>query len=103
MKIKLEINAKYKELEIHICHEKNAEEVAVSYQTIKDAFDTCLLAYDGTEVVPLSSHQIIRIFSEDKKVYVATDKGQYRLRERLYELEEKLDGTRFLRFPTLKL
>lgn len=103
MKIKLEINAKYKELEIHICHEKNAEEVAVSYQTIKDAFDTCLLAYDGTEVVPLSGHQIIRIFSEDKKVYVATDKGQYRLRERLYELEEKLDGTRFLRFPTLKL
>lgn len=103
MKIKLEINAKYKELEIHICHEKNAEEVAVSYQTIKDAFDTCLLAYDGTEVVPLSGHQIIRIFSEDKKVYVATDKGQYRLRERLYELEEKLDGTRFLRISNSEI
>lgn len=103
MKIKLDIQPKYKELEIHICNDAPTREVKETYKTIKAVLDTPLMGYMEGETQPLYGNDIIRIYSQDQKVYAATVQGTFRLRERLYELEEKLDGTRFLRISNSEI
>ena len=97
MKCTLEISPKYKEPEVKVCFERESELAKETYRAVCDFFELSLLAYENNEAVPINSKDIIRIFGQNKKVYVATAEGTYLLHERLYELEEKLDATRFLR------
>ena len=53
--------------------------------------------YQEREPVRVSRSAVLRFFSEDKGVFCQTDKGVYTVRQRLYELEEELEGTRFVR------
>ena len=47
--------------------------------------------------VPLREDHILRCFAQEKGVKVQTPDGVYDLRERLYELEGKLDRHTFVR------
>ena len=53
--------------------------------------------YQEREPVRVSRSAALRFFAEDKGVFCQTDKGMYTVRARLYELEEELEGTRFVR------
>ena len=41
--------------------------------------------------------ELIRVFAQGGKVFASTRRGEYALRLRLYELEERLAGTEFVR------
>ncbi len=103
MKIKLDINPKYTEMEVHICSSADSETVRKVYRTIKNAVDTSVMAHFDGEVIPVGSSDIIRIYAQNQKVFVTTAKGDYRLYERLYELEEMLDNTVFLRISNSEI
>ena len=53
--------------------------------------------YQDREPVRVSRSSVLRFFAEDKGVFCQTDKGVFTARTRLYELEEELEGTRFVR------
>ena len=59
--------------------------------------DALLMAWDGETAVPLRGEDILRCYGEDKGVRVQTARDVYDLRERLYELEGKLDRHAFVR------
>ena len=46
---------------------------------------------------------MIRIYANDKKVFAVTGEGEYVLRQRLYELEERLDGRWFVRISNSEI
>ena len=46
---------------------------------------------------PLGEEEILRCYGEEKGVRAQTDRGNFDLRERLYELESKLDRHVFVR------
>ena len=56
-----------------------------------------LIGWDGDRAVPLGEDDILRCYGEDKGVRVQTPAGVYELKERLYELEGKLDRHAFVR------
>ena len=56
-----------------------------------------LIGWEGDRAVPLSEGDILRCYGEEKGVRVQTIGGSYDLRERLYELEGKLDRHTFVR------
>ena len=56
-----------------------------------------LIGWAGDTAVPLSEGEILRCYGEDKGVKVEAAGGVYDLRERLYELEGKLDRHAFAR------
>ena len=56
-----------------------------------------LIGWDGDRAVPLGEEDILRCYGEDKGVRVQTPAGVYDLKERLYELEGKLDRHAFVR------
>lgn len=53
--------------------------------------------YREREPVRVSRSAVLRFFAEDKGVSCQTDKGVFTVRQRLYELEEALEGARFVR------
>ena len=103
MKIALDINEKYKKTEIHICCSEDNLENRQIYKTVKDAFEKNITAYDDNEPVMVRHGEIVRIFTQNKNVYLMTENKQYRLRERLYELEEILDSEQFVRISNSEI
>lgn len=97
MKIALIIDKKYEEAQIHICSKENSPEIRNLYRTVEAAVNIGITAYDGDKVYIVSSTDIIHIYTQDLKVYIATVNGVYRLHQRLYELEQELDTSRFIR------
>ena len=53
--------------------------------------------YTEREAVRVSRSMVLRFYAEDKGVSCQTGKGTFAVRRRLYELEEELAGTRFVR------
>ena len=95
MKIAFEINEKYKKPEIHICSDRDDHESRKIYMTVMEVFEKNITAYDDNEPVMIRHGDIVRIFTQNKNVYLLTEKRQYRLRERLYELEELCQDIQF--------
>lgn len=103
MKISLKINQKYTVPEIHICSSENTAEIRKLYHTVKEAVEENLVAYQDKESVSIKCSDVIRIFSANKLVYLETAEGQYRIKERLYEMEEKLEKTKFVRISNSEI
>ena len=62
-----------------------------------------LMGFRGEAAVPLDPRQVLRCYAEDKGVLAQTGDGTYTLRERLYELEERLAPHRFVRISHSEL
>ena len=103
MKISLKINSKYKVPEIHVCSSGNTAEIRNLYHTVKEAVEENLVAYQDNEAVSIRCRDVIRIFSANKFVYLETADARLRIKERLYEMEEKLDKTRFVRISNSEI
>ena len=56
-----------------------------------------ILGFRGAEAAPLDPADILRFYGEDKEVRAQTAAGLYTVRQRLYELEERLAALRFAR------
>ena len=46
---------------------------------------------------------IVKIYAEDSKVFAQTDKWMYQIRLRLYEAEERLDSSKFVRISNSEI
>jgi len=103
MKIKLIIDKKYTEPEIHICNEEKNNETERLAGIVSQAVNATITAYTENGVELLLCEAVIRIYTENQKIYAATASGTYRLHQRLFELEEILDGRRFVRISNSEI
>ena len=62
-----------------------------------------VIAYDARGEVPLRAEEIIRIYTEDRRARLDSDRGSYLLRCRLYELEERLSDADFVRISNSEI
>lgn len=56
-----------------------------------------LVAFRDKEVIILSHEEIIRIFAQDKSIFIKTKDGTFSSRLTLYELDQRLDKRKFIR------
>lgn len=103
MKVRIWIDKKYKEPEIIICTDRETKRTEHIKNTIEEAFNTTLIGYSQQEARILSCRDIIRIYAEGDRVTAQCDEGIFSLKEKLYELEEKLDTRRFVRISRSEL
>ena len=96
MKIKIIIDKKYAEPEIHICNEERDSETERLASIVAQAVSTTITGYTEQGVELLPSASVIRIYTENQKIYAATADGSYRLHQRLFEMEELLDSKNFI-------
>ena len=89
MKVELNIDEKFKEILVTISTDKINDEVQelVNYIEYKEDY---LVGIADDQVCVLDISDIIRVFVEDRKVFVVTTKGKFVVRKKLYEMNKLL-------------
>ena len=89
MKVELNIDEKFKEILVTISTDKINDEVQelVNYIEYKEDY---LVGIADDKVCVLDISDIIRVFVEDRKVFVVTTKGKFVVRKKLYEMNNLL-------------
>lgn len=89
MKVELNIDEKFKEILVTISTDKINDEVQelVNYIEYKEDY---LVGIADDQVCVLDISDIIRVFVEDRKVFVVTTKGKFVVRKKLYEINNLL-------------
>lgn len=103
MQIKFFINEKYEKPEIVICNHEMNGEVKKLADTISRAVNETLVGYQDNEAIVLQQTDIIRAYAQNQKVLATTNEGDYTLHYKLYELEEMLDKSIFVRISKSEL
>lgn len=97
MLVKLKIAPQYVEPEIHVCTASEDEKAKELLSSVENLFSGSIFAYRDEEVFKIPYREVIKIYTENKNVYIATGKGNFRIRERLYEMENLLSENGFVR------
>ena len=105
MKLNINIDAEAKEPEITITTSHMTEDVnrVVDFVSRLDDAPTIISGIREDKVELLDPEVIVMIYAEDSKVFAQTDKWMYQIRLRLYEAEERLDSSKFVRISNSEI
>ena len=77
---------------------------------IESAIERCIdedvhqfVVYDGESIVMIERGDIIRVFTDNRRLTVCTVKGEFRSRQTLLEFEESLDSEQFIRISRFEI
>ena len=105
MKLNIKIDAGAKEPEIMITTAHMTEDInrVVDFVSRLDDAPTIITGIREDKVELLDPDAIVKIYAEDSKVFAQTDKWMYQIRLRLYEAEERLDSSKFVRISNSEI
>jgi len=93
MQIEIKIDEKCKEPKIIVMTDKMTDEVNAIIKRLSDEQPQVIAGFREDVVEVLEPSEIYRVFAESGKVFAETNHGEYALRLRLYEAEQRLDST----------
>ena len=92
MKIEIKLDENCLETKVIIVTEKMTDEITALMQRLSEETPQGIVGFDGEIVQFLEPSEIVRIYSAVGKVFAVTDKKEFVLRLRLYEIEERLSS-----------
>lgn len=90
MKLQIVIDPNRDEEIIVYAHNKSP--LVIEIEELVNSRSVDLIGYADNETVKLNLNDIYCFFTEDNKVYALTENEKYRLKSRLYQLEENLNN-----------
>ena len=103
MQIEIKIDSSCKETKIIVVTDKITDEINTLAKKLAQDTPQLLAGLQGEILTVLDQHDIIRLYATNGKVYAETEDGEYQLRLRLYELEERLDKDDFVRISNSEI
>lgn len=103
MKIEVKLDENCLETKLIIVTEKMTDEIVALMQRLSEETPQAIVGFDGDDVLLLEPSDIIRIYAAVGKVFAVTNKSEYVLRLRLYEIEERLNGKGFVRISNSEI
>lgn len=105
MKLNIKIDTNFDEPEALITTSKMTDEVnkVVDFISKLDDVTTVITGIRNDKVELLEQEFLVRIYAEAGKVFARTENDLYQLRLRLYELEERLDSSIFVRISNSEI
>ena len=98
MKIFAETDKKYEEIELHVCNNALTDEVRAIVGELHEIYDFNI---PGTDEIGnkrmIRRAEIMSAYSEGQRVMILTSDGRYAVQKKLYELENELGDTNFIR------
>ena len=88
MKLRIVIDPNRDEEIIIYAHEKSP--LVCEVEELVKNYSVDLIGYTENETVKLNLNDVYCFFTEDNKVYALTENEKYRLKSRLYQIEESL-------------
>ncbi|MBQ3574470.1 MAG: LytTR family transcriptional regulator [Clostridia bacterium] len=101
MKVEFRRDSAAAEPYVLVCAKERNQAVDALMQSIAQAPVIAAYSERGEEL--LMQREIKRIYTLQRRVLADTDRGTFALRERMYELEEKLDQTEFVRISNSEI
>jgi len=103
VKIEIQLDESRKEPLVVVYTDKVNEEIHALVRRLSLDAAQVLVGFREEEATILQEDTILRVYAEGGKVLAETMDGVYALRLRLYELEERLDRTRFVRISNSEI
>lgn len=103
MQVEIKIDSTCKEPKIIIYTDKVTDEINALVSKMTERSPKVLSGFRGDTLEILEQSDIVRLYAAAGKVYATTDNGEYTLRLRLYELEERLSKDRFVRISNSEI
>lgn len=101
--IEVRIDARYTQPRIIIMTDRVTEEVSQLLQRLSEESPRMIAGFREGRVELLEQADIIRVHASGGKVYATTEKGEFQLRLRLYEMEERVDKKCFVRISNSEI
>lgn len=103
MKIEIRTDEAYSEPKIIILTAAVTDEVSRILKKLGEEAPPNLSGIRNEKLELLEPSELIRIYASGGKVFAVSEKGEYSVRLRLYEVEERLDRTRFVRISNSEI
>lgn len=103
MQIEIRIDSSCTEPKIVIMAASMTEDVNTIIKKLSIDSPQIISGIKDDKLEVLEQTDLIRIYANSGKVYAVTDKGEYTVRLRLYELEERLDKNQFVRISNSEI
>lgn len=97
MQIEIKMDENYREPKIIIMTDKMTDEVNDIVKKLSDEQPQLIAGFKDDSVQVLEPSSIYRVYAQSGKVFAETSNGNYLLRLRLYEAEERLEKLSFVR------
>lgn len=103
MQVEIKIDSSCTEPKVIIMASSVTEEVNNVLKKLSEDTSQIISGSKNGKIKVLEQEDFIRIYANDKKVFAVTVEGEYVLRQRLYELEERLDARLFVRISNSEI
>ena len=103
MQVEIKIDAAATEPKIIVLTDRMTEEVREIVRKISETEPHVITGISEDTVKILDQDGILRVYASGGKVFAATETGEYQLRLRLYEMEERLRRDSFVRISNSEI
>lgn len=103
MQIEIKMDPSCTEPKVIIMTDAITEEVSKLMKRLSEEGPAVISGFRDDKLEILEQSELIRIYANAGKVFAITGKGEYCIRSRLYELEERLDCNRFVRISNSEI
>ncbi|MGN0460179.1 MAG: LytTR family DNA-binding domain-containing protein [Ruminococcus sp.] len=103
MQIEIKIDSAFTEPKIIVMTASMTDDINNLVKKISMGSTQIISGMKDKKIEVLSQEDFIRIYANAGKVFAVTDKGEYTVRMRLYELEQKLDSCQFVRISNSEI
>ncbi len=103
MQVELKIDSACVEPKVIIATASVTEEVNWILKRLSEEIPQVISGKKDEKIEVLDEAEIIRVYAQGGRVFAVTDKGEYVLRLRLYEAEERLDSRCFVRISNSEI
>lgn len=103
MQLEIKLDPAYPEPKVVLLTAAMTDEVNQIVSRLSDQTPRILSGIWQEKLEVIDQNDLIRIYASAGKVFAVTGKGEYTLRLRLYELEQRLDPSRFVRISNSEI
>lgn len=104
MEVKAVIHEKYEDMELHVCNHALNDEVSQMVNTLSELVNkTYIVKNERGDSQLIAEKDLLLIYAESQRVFLKTAAGTFQSAQKLYELEEQLDSSRFLRISRAEI
>lgn len=103
MQVQIKIDGSYKEPKVIILTASMTEEVNCIVKKLSENNSQIIAGSNEEKIKVLEQDDLIRIYAGSSKVFAVTRDGEYTLRLRLYEVEERLSPNQFIRISNSEI
>ena len=103
MQVEIKIDSSYSDPKVIILTASMTEDVSRIVKTLSENTSQIISGYKDEKIEILDPGDLIRVYANSGKIIAVTNKGEYILRLRLYELEKQLPSNQFIRISNSEI